>query len=499
MRELREYQKRAIAEARQLIAQGKKSIMIQAPTGAGKGVILSHIIHSATLKGRSVLFLVHRGEILKQISAYMNHFEIEHGIIKAGEDYNYSLPVQLASFQTIIRRMDYFTTKFDLVIIDEAHHATAETYLKVINAFKTKLILGFSATPTRKNGLGLGNLFDAMVQVASIKFLTTSGFLAPIRYYAPVEPDLKGIKLKAGDYNESQLEPVMMQGELVDGIVEHWQRLGENRKTVVFATGVAHSLAIAETFIAHGIKAEHLDGGTKSDRRNEILTAFKSGKLKVLVNCQILTEGVDIPDIACVILARPTKSLPMYMQMLGRGMRVIEGKEDMILLDHAGCVYEHGFVEEITDWKLSTTEKTENKKQKEREAKTSRPITCPECSAVYTGRLKCPECGTIPQKEQFGKDVEYIDGTLGEIRYIDKTKPPKVSMEVKQEWFSQLAAYAKQKGYKEGWASNQYRAKFGVWPNSLRAERIDRQNPDVLSWIISRQIAYANRRQNEKR
>lgn len=499
MRELRDYQKKAIEEARQLISQGKKSIMIQAPTGAGKGVILSHIIHSATLKGSTVLFLVHRGEILKQISAYMKHFEIEHGIIKSGEDYNYALPVQLASFQTIIRRMDYFTAKFDLVIIDEAHHATAETYLKVINAFKTKLILGFSATPTRKNGLGLGNLFDAMVQVASIKFLTTSGFLAPIRYYAPVEPDLKGVKLKGGDYNETQLEPVMMQGELVSGIVEHWVKLGENRKTVVFATGVDHSIAVMETFAMHGIKSAHLDGKTGSDERIDILRAFRQGIIKVLVNCQILTEGVDIPDISCVILARPTKSLPMYMQMIGRGMRVVDGKKDMILLDHAGCVYEHGFVEEITNWKLSTTEKTENKKQKERDEKVARPITCPECSSVYTGRLKCPECGTIPKKEQFGKDVEYIDATLGEIRYIDKTKPPKVSMEVKQEWFSQLAAYAKQKGYKDGWASNQYRAKFGVWPNSLRAEKVLRQNPDVLSWIVSRQIAYANRRNNEKR
>lgn len=500
MFKLRQYQSTALDKIRRLIVSGKKSIMVQSPTGSGKGVMLSHIINSANVKGKTVLFLVHRSEILLQVSAYMEKYGITHGIIKSGFEANYTHPVQLASFQTIIRRMTFFEEQFDIVIIDEAHHATASTYLKVINAFKKHLIIGFSATPTRQNGMGLGNLFDAMVQVASIQDLTNMGFLAPIRYFAPVEPDLTGVKLKAGDYNEKQLEPVMMTEGLIAGIVEYWMQYGENRKTVIFATGISHSMAIREKFATVGVVAEHIDGNTPAELRKDIIDCFKSGIIKIIVNCQILTEGVDVPDISCVILARPTKSLPMYMQMLGRGMRVIKGKDNMILLDHAGCVYEHGFVHEITDWHLSTTTKTENKKQKERNEKESRPITCPICNCVYTGQLKCPQCGTIPGIRQFGKDVEYIDGKLGEIQFKPKKeKSAPVTMAVKQEWYSQLCNYGHSKGYQSGWADNQYRQKFGVWPKGVEYQRPSATNPEVVNWIRHKQIAYSKRLEAEKR
>ncbi len=464
--ELRPYQKRALQEIRQAIAAAHHSIMIQSPTGSGKGVMLSDIINRCHEKGSTVLFLVHRQEILYQVSAYLNHFGIEHGIIKSGEVHEDHHPVQLASFQTITRRLQNpFIRQADVIIVDEAHHATAATYLRVIEQFKKKVVLGFSATPSRQNGVGLGNLFDKMIQVATIKELTDLGYLAPVRAFAPVVPDLTGVKVTAGDYNAKQLESAMNQAGLIGDIVGHWQKYGDDRKTMVFATGVQHSVALCKQFHAAGITAAHVDGTTPKEDRDSILDRFKSGSIQVIVNCMIFTEGVDVPDIGCVILARPTKSLPMYMQMVGRGMRAVPGKTDCILLDHAGAIHEHGFPDEITEWELSSTCKTINQKQAQRKKKESEPIGCPVCDLLYTGQLKCPGCGNIPTMKQIGKDIEYIDGTLGEIVRKSTTRKAEPSSQVKADWYRQLKKYATQHGYNPGWVSHKFREKFGVWPN----------------------------------
>ncbi|NJD37375.1 MAG: toprim domain-containing protein [Geobacter sp.] len=488
---LRPYQQRALDRIRQAIADGKRRIMVCSPTGSGKGVLLSHIIGLAHAKGQTVLFLVHRQEILFQVSDYLNHHGIEHGIIKAGVQHEDHHPVQLASFQTLSRRKKSpFIKAAEIVIIDEAHHATAKTYLEVIELFSKKIILGFSATPARQNGLGLGNLFETMIQVATIRELTEQGFLAPVRYFAPVRPDLSGVKMQAGDYNQKQLEPVMLEKGLVGKLVEHWQQFGENRQTMCFATGVKHSLAICQQFRRHGITAEHVDGTTKNEERESIVSRFKAGLIKVLVNCQVFTEGVDVPEIGCVILARPTKSLPMFLQMVGRGMRTIAGKTDCILLDHAGACLQHGFAEEITTWELETSSKTTNKKQERRKKKESEPITCPVCSFIYTGRLQCPHCGNIPELKQFPKDVDYIDGQLGEVVY--KSKKPKQPEPDRRQWFRELKRHAVNRGYSTGWASHAYREKFGTWPGNLSglppAESI---SSEVMGFIKHRQIRRA--------
>jgi superfamily II DNA or RNA helicase len=338
-------------------------------------------------------------------------------------------------------------------------------------------------------------VFDKLVSVATIQDLTDMGFLAPIRYFAPVQPDLSGVKLTAGDYNAKQLEPAMMDGHLIGDMLEHWLKYGEDRKTVIFATGVAHSIAIKDRFNAAEIPTCHIDGTTPKEDRDEVLSRFKRGDIKIIVNCQILTEGVDVPDVGCVVLARPTKSLVMYMQMVGRGMRVIEGKTDLILIDHAGACYEHGFVHEITEWELSETKQTTNKENEKRKKKESRPITCPMCSCTYSKRLKCPECGNIPERAQFGKEVDHIDGVLGEICFKSKAAKIKPATSVeKRDWFSQLKTYGEHKGFKPGWASNTFREKWGVWPNKYKdAETIpfDMISLEVLDYIKYKRIRLA--------
>jgi superfamily II DNA or RNA helicase len=488
--QLRPYQEKALCNIKQAIATGFHSIMIQSPTGSGKGVMLSHIIHLCHQKGSTVLFLVHNIEILYQVSDYLNKWGIEHGIIKAGEKHEDRHPVQLASFQTLYRRIkNPFIKKADVVIIDEAHHATATTFIKVIEEFRKKVVLGFSATPMRNNGLGLGNLFDKMIQVATISELIALGYLVPVRVYAPVRPDLAGVKVTAGDYNTRDLETAMNKPTIVGDVVGHYQQFGQNRKAICFATGVKHSIALCQQFHAAGITAAHVDGKTPKEERDSILSRFKAGSIQIIVNCQVFTEGVDVPDIGCVILARPTKSLGMYLQMTGRGMRIFPGKEDCILLDHAGAVHEHGFPDEITEWELSTTTRTVNKKNEQRKKKESEPISCPVCDLLYTAQLQCPGCGNIPTIKQIGKDIKYIDGELGEIvrKSSTTTKKPKVkepTSEEKAAWFRQLKLYCQQQGHNTGWISHKFREKFGIWPNKYASlPAATEVSPEVMGYI----------------
>jgi hypothetical protein len=186
----------------------------------------------------------------------------------------------------------------------------------------------------------------------------------------------------------------------------------------------------------------------------------------------------------------------MYMQMLGRGMRVFDGKTDMILLDHAGCVYEHGFVHEITEWELDETKQTENPKEKKRKGKNSKPITCPECSHVYTGQLKCPQCGNLPEMKQFGKDVEYIDGQLGEVCFKSKAaKPEKFTKEEKSNFYGMMLHYVRQKGFKPGFIYHKYKEKFGVAPAKMGNVAPILPDADFMSYLTYLRIKQANRKE----
>jgi len=342
--------------------------------------------------------------------------------------------------------------------------------------------------------MGLGALYNELVIVATMQDLVDQGYLVPVRYFAPFEPDLKGVKITAGDYNEKQLSMAMMQGAITANIVEKWKLLAEGRQTVCFTTTVAHSVAVCEKFRAEGIHAEHVDGATDAEERKDILRRYARGEFKILCNCAVFTEGVDIPSISCVLMARPTKSIVMYLQCVGRGMRLAEGKTDMILLDMAGVYWEHGPITEITNWTLNENTKAVSDKNEERKERNSRPITCLSCQHVYTGQLKCPHCGTIPVKERYGQDVEEIDAVLGEIVYkgaVDKRKKEKApSMEEKQSWYSQLLQHAKNKGFSDGWAAHKYRDKYSVWPKNL--DKITKPvTINVANWIKSQAIRRA--------
>jgi DNA repair protein RadD len=487
--DLRDYQLAVIDQLRAAIHQQRRVLLV-APTGSGKTVIASAIVHAAVAKGSRVLFLAHRRELARQAHEKLYCYGIDAGIIQAGFEPRLEQPVQIASIQTLwarayrSRRME--PPPADLVIVDEAHRVRARTYTEIIASYSSAVILGLTATPCRSDGRGLGNAFDVMVECPPVQALVDQGFLVPTKVYAPSQPDLTGVRVERGDYVESQLAERVNTDQLVGDIVTHWHRLAEGRKTVIFATGIAHSVHIRDEFRRSGVLGEHIDGETPTDERDDILGRLSRGEIDVVTNCMVLVEGWDQPDVACIVLARPTKHMGLYRQMVGRVLRPAPGKDHALVLDHSGAVFQHGFVEEPVIWTLDQDRRAENPVQIARgKYKAPGLTTCPECSAIRSSGQPCPACSWRPQPKPH--HVEVLDGDLA---HVQRNGEIKVTTQDKRSFYAQLLGYVREKGYREGWAAHKFKSKFGHWPAGARPKP-ETPTAATRSWIRSRQIAYA--------
>jgi DNA repair protein RadD len=494
--ELRPYQIEIAAEFERHAERGERSILLVAPTGAGKTVITSAIIAGVP---RRVLAVAHRREIVNQTSDKLTARGVFHGIIQAGDETKLRpmASVQVASIQTLharaIRSSTMLMPLADLVIIDEAHHACAMTYRKVLEVYPNAIVLGLTATPCRGDGRGLGGIFKTMIECPQVPDLIEQGHLVKSRVYAPVDPDLRGVRIEKGDYVESQLAERMDRDELVGDIVTHWFKYGEHRKTVAFACSVGHSVHICDEFVKAGVRAEHLDGSTPIDERAAILARLASGETEVVTNCMVLTEGFDCPDMGCIILARPTKKMGLYRQMIGRGLRPAKGKSDVVILDHSGAVFRHGLPEDRVEWTLDpdrqATAPEHAKRQSRRE---SSLIECSQCSTLRVGGLPCPNCGFLPKRP--AEFVMPADGELGLVTG-GKAKAPVYDERARMEFFQRLRAVQQMRGYKKGWAAHKFKDKFGTFPPWSYNDLPPIAPTDaVLSWVRSRNIAYAKAR-----
>lgn len=466
MTDLRHYQQSAITRIRQSIMAGNRRILCVAPTGAGKTIIGAHILNAASQKYKFGIFAAHRREIINQTSEKLEWAGTPHGILMAGKSRSAMSRVHVCSIQTFASRVirsGHEAPPADVVIIDEAHRSIAKSYTDMVDMYPNAIVIGLTATPVRGDGKGLGNFYDDMIEVASISELMDMGYLVRPHVYAPAMPDLGQVKIKRGDYAEDQLQDAMDKTELVGNIVRDWMLYAKDRPTVVFATGVRHSLHIKEQFERAGITVAHIDGETPKDERDEILQKMEDGEIQVVTNCMVLTEGWDMPKVSCAILARPTKSYGMYLQMAGRILRPYDKKTDAVIIDHAGAVYEHGFVSEAGDWSLDTNETIKERREK-KQRKEKSPITCRNCFTVYERQRKCPSCGWEPTIES--QELNMKEGRLLKVHEQDMKKQ-KHTKEDKQYWYAMFKAYARKKGYAEGWVSHKYRGKFGVWPKNM--------------------------------
>ena len=347
------------------------------------------------------MFLAHRREIIQQTSAKLIANGIAHGIIMAGVDPRPMANVQVASIDTLrVRALNSSAMPMplaNLVILDEAHHARAETYRRVVEAYPNAVILGLTATPCRGDGRGLGNIFETIIECPQVAELIEQGYLVKTRVYAPTNPDLKGVRVQAGDYVESQLADRMDRPKLIGDIVTHWHQYGERRRTVCFAVNVAHSIHLRDEFIRSGVRAEHIDGGTPKTERDASLARLASGEIEIVTNCMVLTEGWDMPEAGCCILARPTKQMGLYRQMVGRVLRPADGKLDAVIIDHSGAVYRHGLPEDHVEWTLAVDRRAVNPAQVKRDSGEAPKLhECPSCKAVMVAP-PCGACGWQPQ------------------------------------------------------------------------------------------------------
>ena len=441
---LRPYQALDIVRMRRAYGAGASRICYQLPTGGGKTIVFSFIVASATQRGRRVLILGHRQEIVDQISAALTGMHVSHGII--APNYPATIwPVQVASVATFARRLDPLSMPFELLVIDEAHHATAASWRTIIAAYPNAKVLGVTATPVRLDGKGLDDIFDQMIMGPDVATLTESGFLVPAITFTPLRlPNLAQIRTRAGDYALEQLSAKMSERSLIDRAVLDYRQRCAGVPAVAFGVDRGHSEKIAQAFREAGFRSSHVDGETSRDERKRRIAALGTGELDVLANCGLISEGVDVPAIGAAVLLRPTQSLALYLQQVGRTLRPAPGKARAIILDHAGNCLRHGLPDTPRQWSLSAS------KSKIKERHDLR--RCEACGAVNRPAPFCSNCGAPPKP-----------ATPGSLElWLELTSTPGLAAQLRAMTYPEVVAWSDTptragiaemvRGFKRGWA-----------------------------------------------
>jgi len=435
---LRPYQVRAIDEARAHLRRGARSVLMVAPTGAGKGTIAAHLLASAASRGKRALFLVHRSELVRDIAARIAREGVPRVAVEMGGETRRDAAalVTVATVQTLAART-YADDAAELVVVDEAHHATCSSYRDTLARCPRARVVGLTATPERHDGLGLGDVFDRLVVAASVRELTEAGHLVPARVLAPA----------------SQV------ASLAESPAEAYLTRAKGRRTIIFCSTIAHAREVAEELRGKGVRAAAVD--SESDARGAHLEAFARGDLEVLTNVAILTEGYDDPTVSCVIVARGVGHAGAWLQIVGRALRPCDGKRDALVIDLRGNVHEHGLPADDRTWTLDG----------------AKPIAVVETLAIR----QCPACGGV-----FRSD-EWAEATCPDCGHVQRARPSPAVVRAQLEevraralatgdldgriaYLRDQVAAARSKGWKDGWAVMQFQRRFGRYPSKRERE-----------------------------
>lgn len=428
MSTLRPYQAAAVDAIRRAWLAGARRPLLVSPTGSGKTRMMCAVVEGAMRKGRRVLWLAHRTELVSQAAAQLTALGVEHGVVQGQRNTNPTAPMQVCSVATLSRRGEA-PDRISVVLLDEAHHATAGTWRAVVGCYPDlELVLGATATPQRGDGTPLGDVFDHLHPATTVRELQRAGFLVPVNVVAPAA----------------------LQDHLAMPVLDAYRRLVPGSRALVFCGSVDEAEAHAGVFRAQGIPAASVDGTTHTRDRARMLADFKSGKLQALFNVFCLTEGTDLPPTDAVIIARGCSVWAAWIQMIGRGLRPAPGKSKCTVVDLRGFVHVHGLPDDDRVLRLQGSASS---------AVDQLPAlaSCKGCGACFRyGPPACPRCGWAapPRPRQRVKPSEM--SRVSEVKLA--------SFGEKRAAFEALCEQARARGYKPAWVGMKFKSRFGHWP-----------------------------------
>lgn len=448
---LRPYQQDIIDQARDLIRSGEKRILLQSPTGSGKTALTANMLGTAASRDIASWFVVHRRELVKQSCRTFRSAGIAHGVVAAGFPMGTRNLVQVCSVQTLAGRHTYLRPP-RMIVWDEAHHIAAGSWSKIFAAYPDAVHIGLSATPQRLDSTGLSAYFNRMIEGPTVTWLIENKYLAPYRMFAPSTVDMTNVKTRMGDFVKSETEAAMDKPTVTGDAVREYLRRARGKRAVVFCVSIEHSRHVVAQFQASGIRAEHVDGETDQFERDAALMRFEKGETQVLSNVELFGEGFDLPAIEVCIMLRPTQSLGLYLQQVGRALRPSPGKREAILLDHAGNVMRHGLPDDEREWTLEGDRKRGRKKDPD-----DIPIkTCPSCFRVLRSSVSVCDCGHVFTPK--GREIEVVEGDLAEID-VQALRRARMREQGAAQTLEDLRRLAAMKGYKPGWAEKVFAAR----------------------------------------